>query len=74
MPYVRDSWWSGKEFWSEQAMQEDAVRWASTIADARIHKMLPSCGPAHQTTHVTRSDTPRHRVMVTAAQLRRGSV
>jgi transposase len=40
MPYVRDSWWSGKEFWSEPSMQEDAVRWASTIADARPHRIL----------------------------------
>ena len=40
MPYVRDSWWSGKEFWSEQAMQDDAVRWAATTADARPHRIL----------------------------------
>lgn len=40
MPYVRDSWWSGKEFWSAQAMQDDAIRWASTIADARPHRIL----------------------------------
>jgi hypothetical protein len=40
MPYVRDSWWSGKAFWSEQAMQCDAVRWASTTADARPHRIL----------------------------------
>jgi transposase len=40
MPYVRDSWWSGKEFWSEQAMQDDAVNWASTISNARPHRIL----------------------------------
>ena len=40
MPYVRDSWWSGKEFWSLEAMQEDAVRWTTTIADARPHRIL----------------------------------
>src|SRR5487761_1070218 len=40
MQYVRDSWWSGKEFLSEQAMCDDAVRWAGTIADARPHRNL----------------------------------
>lgn len=40
MPYVRDSWWSGKSFWCERAMQDDAVRWAATTADARPHRIL----------------------------------
>lgn len=40
MPYVRDSWWSGKAFTSEQAMRADALRWCSTIADARPHRVL----------------------------------
>jgi hypothetical protein len=40
VPYVRDSYWSGREWTSEREMQEGAQTWASTIADARPHRIL----------------------------------
>ena len=41
MPYVRDSFWSGREFSSVLAMQEAAVAWCAGTAAQRPHRELP---------------------------------
>jgi transposase len=35
MPYVRDSFWRGREFTTLAAMRADAVRWSREVAGAR---------------------------------------
>lgn len=37
MPYVRDSYWRGREFGSPKHMDTDAVRWCLSVAGLRIH-------------------------------------
>jgi transposase len=41
MPYVRDSFWRGREFSSLPQIQQDAVRWCQEVAGRR------SCRPLH---------------------------
>lgn len=41
IPYVRDSFWSGREWTGERAMEEGAVLWCRTTADDRPHGLLP---------------------------------
>ena len=40
VPYARDSFWSGREWTSVAAMEQDAPRWAASTADARPHRIL----------------------------------
>jgi hypothetical protein len=46
MPYVRDSFWRGREFTSLTEMRSDAVRWSSEVAGARACRPLDGAGPA----------------------------
>lgn len=46
MPYVRDSFWRGREFTSLQAMRVDALRWSSEVAGARVCRPLDGAAPA----------------------------
>ncbi|MGH7722491.1 MAG: IS21 family transposase [Candidatus Dormibacteria bacterium] len=41
MPYVRDSFWSGRDFDRVRAMQEGAIRWCGGTAASRLHGDLP---------------------------------
>jgi len=40
MPYVRDSFWKGREFSGVEQMEREAVRWCERIADRRPHRHL----------------------------------
>lgn len=46
MPYVRDSFWRGREFTSLQAMRADAVSWCVEVAGARVCRPLEGAAPA----------------------------
>jgi hypothetical protein len=46
MPYVRDSFWRGREFTSLEAMRADAVRWSLEVAGARACRPLDGAAPA----------------------------
>ena len=46
MPYVRDSFWRGREFTSLAQMQTDAVRWSSEVAGQRACRPLGGAAPA----------------------------
>jgi transposase len=46
MPYVRDSFWRGRDFTSVAAMQADAVRWCTEVAGARACRPLNGAAPA----------------------------
>ena len=46
MPYVRDSFWRGREFTSLEAMRVDAVRWSREVAGARSCRPLDGAAPA----------------------------
>jgi transposase len=41
VPYVRDSFWRGRDFGSVQEMKEAALRWCRGISAARSHGTLP---------------------------------
>ena len=41
MPYVRDSFFKGRQFQSLVAMQAAAERWCREVADQRPHRRLP---------------------------------
>lgn len=41
VPYVRDSFWRGRDFGSVQEMQEAARRWCRGVSAARSHGTLP---------------------------------
>jgi transposase len=45
MPYIRDSWWRGREFVSLEHMQSDAVRWSSEVAGRRQCRPLGGASP-----------------------------
>lgn len=45
MPYVRDSFWRGREWPSEQAMQLAAVDWSLNVAGRRPHRSLEGASP-----------------------------
>ncbi len=45
MPYVRDSFWRGREFTSLAQMQAEAVRWSSQVAGARSCRPLDGAAP-----------------------------
>jgi transposase len=46
MPYVRDSFWRGREFTSLERMQAEAVRWSAEVAGRRPCRPLEGAAPA----------------------------
>ena len=46
MPYVRDSFWRGREFTSLERMQAEAVRWSAEVAGQRACRPLEGAAPA----------------------------
>lgn len=46
MPYVRDSFWRGRQFTSLKQMQAEAVRWCSEVAGRRACRPLGGAAPA----------------------------
>jgi Integrase core domain len=46
MPYVRDSFWRGREFTSLAQMQAEAVRWSLEVAGRRPCRPLEGAAPA----------------------------
>ena len=46
MPYVRDSFWRGREFTSLAQMQAEAVRWSAEVAGHRPCRPLDGAAPA----------------------------
>ena len=46
MPYVRDSFWRGREFTSLAAMRAAAARWSREVAGARACRPLDGAAPA----------------------------
>jgi transposase len=46
MPYVRDSFWRGREFTSLPQMQGEAVRWCLDVAGRRACRPLDGAAPA----------------------------
>lgn len=46
MPYVRDSFWRGREFTSLERMQAEAVRWSAEVAGRRACRPLEGAAPA----------------------------
>ena len=45
MPYVRDSFWRGRDFISLAQMQESAVTWCRQVAGVRSHRGLDGASP-----------------------------
>jgi transposase len=45
MPYIRDSWWRGREFASIEQMQAEAVRWCTEVAGQRSCRPLDGRAP-----------------------------
>ncbi|WP_194893729.1 IS21 family transposase [Catenulispora pinisilvae] len=46
MPYIRDSFWAGREFVSLEHMQAEAIEWAQVVAGRRQCRPLGGAGPA----------------------------
>jgi len=46
MPYIRDSFWRGREFTSAEQMQAEAVRWSAEVAGQRACRPLDGAAPA----------------------------
>ena len=46
MPYVRDSFWRGRQFTSELQMQTDGLRWSREVAGQRSCRPLGGAAPA----------------------------
>jgi transposase len=46
MPYVRDSFWRGREFHSLEQMQHEALRWCREVAGQRSCRPLQGAAPA----------------------------
>jgi transposase len=46
MPYVRDSFWRGRQFTSLERMQAEAVRWSAEVAGRRACRPLEGAAPA----------------------------
>jgi hypothetical protein len=46
MPYIRDSFWRGREFTSLEHMQAEAVRWCAEVAGQRSCRPLDGAAPA----------------------------
>lgn len=45
MPYVRDSFWRGRDWRDEAHMQADALRWCMDVAGRRHHRSLEGAEP-----------------------------
>jgi transposase len=45
MPYVRDSFWRGRQWASETAMQTAAIEWCRDVAGRRAHRGLDGAAP-----------------------------
>jgi len=45
MPYVRDSFWRGRDWRDEAHMQADALRWCLEVAGRRHHRSLEGAEP-----------------------------
>jgi hypothetical protein len=45
MPYIRDSYWRGREFTSLAEMQAEALRWCTEVAGARACRPLDGAAP-----------------------------
>lgn len=45
MPYVRDSFWRGRDFCSLEQMQDEAIRWSREVANARACRPLAGASP-----------------------------
>jgi hypothetical protein len=45
MPYVRDSFWRGREWRDEAHMQEAALNWCAEVAGKRHHRSLDGAQP-----------------------------
>jgi transposase len=46
MPYIRDSFWRGREFTSLEQMQAEAARWSAGVAGQRPCRPLDGAAPA----------------------------
>jgi transposase len=46
MPYIRDSFWRGREFTSLEQMQAEAARWCADVAGRRSCRPLDGAAPA----------------------------
>src|SRR5579859_2799208 len=46
MPYVRDSFWRGREFTSLEQMRAGAARWSAEVAGRRSCRPLEGAAPA----------------------------
>ncbi len=46
MPYIRDSFWRGREFTSIGQMQAEALRWSAEVAGRRACRPLDGAAPA----------------------------
>jgi transposase len=46
MPYIRDSFWRGREFTSLAQMQAEAARWSADVAGQRACRPLDGAAPA----------------------------
>ena len=46
VPYVRDSFWRGREFTSLERMQAEAARWSAEVAGRRACRPLEGAAPA----------------------------
>jgi transposase len=46
MPYIRDSFWRGRDFTSVEQMQAEAVRWCEQVAGRRSCRPLDGAAPA----------------------------
>jgi hypothetical protein len=45
MPYIRDSFWRGREWVSEADMQAGAIEWCISVAGGRHHRSLEGASP-----------------------------
>lgn len=45
MPYIRDSFWAGREFTSLSHMQSEAIRWATEVYGLHKHRGLDGATP-----------------------------
>ena len=54
MPYIRDSFFAGREFFSLPQMQADAIRWATEVYGVHKHRGLDGQTPASVFTAVER--------------------
>lgn len=64
MPYVRDSFFRGRQFSSLEAMRADAARWSAEVAGARACRPLNGAAPAAVFAAVT---APALRALPTAS-------